>query len=129
MYIAYASGDGQKGTVFPFEGNGFALNHLADVFEAAIERIVTSAAQGMDFSSSALSEAEGKHFAFTTPPCPDAQYYRQEAQQPVSSVSSVATETGPRTKASVAQFTDEIKMPKSENAVAPNASTQWTQRI
>lgn len=117
----------KKVTVFPFEDGGFAASiYLADVFEAAIERIVTSAAQGMDFFQQCARalEAEGKHFAFTTPlGFPMHQYYRQEAQQPVRQrvIGSDRNGTPKKgTKASVAQFTDEIKMPKSENAVAPN---------
>jgi len=117
---------GEKVTTYPFSDGGFGVSiYLADVFEAAIERVVTSAADGMRFfqKCAVALENEGKHFAFTTPlGYPMHQYYRAEgrAQRPSVVGSDRKGNRKAGTKASVATFTDEIKMPKSENAVAPN---------
>jgi len=112
----------------PFgEDKGFAAsNYLARVFQDAIESTVRSSSSGQLFfmqCARALAN-EGKHFSFTTPiGFPTAQFYRDEG--PTKRTRVFLTDKASRlpkkqAKCSITTFTDTVKMPKSENAVAPN---------
>lgn len=111
----------------PHDGGFIASIYLAGVYEDAIRKTVESAAIGQEFfqkCATALAN-EGSHFKFVTPlGFPMHQFYQQEeddAARPMVYLTDRVTKKRQKSaKASVTVFTDDVKMPKSQNAVAPN---------
>lgn len=115
-------------TEHPFgEDKGFRASvYIARVFQDAIEDTVNSARDGQEFfqkCARALAN-ENKHFTFTTPVgFPMAQFYRVEGKRKrprVFLTDKASNLPIKQAKAYVTTFTDEVAMPKSENAVSPN---------
>ena len=119
---------GEKVTKHPFGADeGFyAAIYIAGVLQTAIERTVTSARDGQNFFQRCARACarENKHFKFTTPlGFPMEQFYRvpdERRQQRVYLTDKETRKVKKQAKAEVQEFTDRVKMPKSENAVSPN---------
>ena len=105
---------------------GFRASHfLAGVHEQAIERVVSSAAEGMAFlqACAAALAREGKHFSFITKwgfPVHQQYVKFKPNRAKVWWFDEVSNKIDRKGRATLRNLTDEINITKSCNAVAPN---------
>jgi DNA-directed RNA polymerase len=103
----------------------FASHYLGGINEQAIGRVVKSAQKGMEFfqKCAAALAAEGKHLKFVTPVgFPMQQYYRTQTvkRQKVWLFDRETKVMDKKSRASLRQYQDEVKLKKSSNASSPN---------
>ena len=105
---------------------GFRASHfLAGIHEQAIERVVSSAAEGMAFlqACAAALAREGKHFSFITKwgfPVHQQYVKFKPNRAKVWWFDEVSNKIDRQGRATLRNLTDEINITKSCNAVAPN---------